>query len=288
MPEPLVSIVIPTFRREMMLVDAIRSVLSQSGVRVEVIVLDDSPEGSAAAAVAGCADARVRYVHRAVPSGGRPAVVRNDGLSLAGGKYVHFLDDDDVLAEGALAATVGALEAAPHAGVAIGLVVPFGDDPVALAREQAYFGAATQRLRAIRARLALVAEMLFQKTPLVNSSCTIRRTCAVAVGGYTPTIPMNEDVDFYLRAVRRGGFVLVDVPVVHYRVGQPSLMHSLTDFSVLAEAYGMIHQQYRREHGAIEFTLLRAYGLALRLAGRVRARRHAAAGLVHAAPRVAG
>src|SRR5690606_28623032 len=67
-----VSVIIPTFHRERELVEAIDSALSQQGVEVEVIVLDDSPEASARSVAAAIDDPRVRYVARATPSGGRP------------------------------------------------------------------------------------------------------------------------------------------------------------------------------------------------------------------------
>ncbi|AHG87669.1 glycosyl transferase family 2 [Gemmatirosa kalamazoonensis] len=262
MTEPLVSVVIPTFRREVMVVEAVRSALAQTGVRVEVIVLDDSAEGSAASAIAAVGDPRVRYVHRAVPSGGNPALVRNEGLSLATGEYVHFLDDDDVLCEGALAATVAALVRKPSAGVAVGMVVPFGDDPVALEHERAYFAAAARRLKHARTRFTLTATMLFDVTPLVNSECTVRRSCAQAVGGYSPDVARCEDVDFYLRAIRHCGFVLVDRPVVRYRTGTPSLMHSQSDEKLLVESYDRIHRHYRRQYGVAEVTIMRLFVLA--------------------------
>jgi GT2 family glycosyltransferase len=257
--EPTVSVVIPTFRREATLREAVVSALAQEGVPLEVIVLDDSPEASARDAIAAIGDGRVRYVHRATPSGGVPALVRNEGLAMARGRYVHFLDDDDRLAGGALAALVAALEAAPRAGVAVGVVVPFGDDAAVLARQRAYFARAAARLRRGGGRIRLTATLLFEPTPLVNSACMIRRECAERVGGYAPAVARCEDVDFYMRAIRRCGHVFVDRPVVHYRTGAPSLMHSLAeDSSLLAESYRAIYRRYRREHGVLELALLRA------------------------------
>src|SRR5207302_118937 len=146
--------------------------------------------------------------------------------------------------------TVGALERATNAGVAVGTVVPFGDDPTALSREQAYFRAGARRLRSVRTKFALVATMLFETTPLVNSECTIRRECALGVGGYSPLVDRCEDVDFYLRAIRRYGFVFVDRPVVRYRTGTPSLMHSQSDGPLVARSYVQIYRQYRSQYGS--------------------------------------
>lgn len=272
MSDPLVSVVIPTFRREAMLVEAVGSVLGQAGVSVEVVVVDDSPEGSAERAIAAMADPRVSYTRRAVPSGGTPAYARNDGLRLARGRYVHFLDDDDLLADGALAALTGALEASPSTGVAFGAIAPFGSALEAVEHEREYFRHGAERLRGIRTRVRLVTEMLFGKTPLVCSAFMIRRECATALGGFSPTVRIVEDVDFYLRAIRRFGFVRVDAPVLHYRVGHASLMHSLTDIAVLRDSYREIYAQYRQAHGPVELAGLRVYNRALRLTSSLRPR----------------
>jgi GT2 family glycosyltransferase len=255
---PDISVVIPTFRREVELLEAIRSALDQPRVTLEVIVVDDSGDGSAEGPVASLGDERVRYVRRATPSGGVPALARNEGWALTRGRYVHFLDDDDRLVEGALHALMTALDAAPEAGVAIGTVRPFGRDALVLRRQEAYFAAAAETLRRTRSRVALVATMLFQTTPLVNSSCMIRRECAGRIGGYATNIARCEDVDFYLRAVRRYGFVFVDRPVVHYRTGAPSLMHSLRGNSLVRQSYRSIYRNYRREHGRAELLALHA------------------------------
>ena len=79
--------------------------------------------------------------------------------------------------------------------------------------------------------------MLFQPTVLVNSARLIRRECVEALGGYNEDLAVFEDVDFYLRAIRRFGCVFVDRPVLEYRTGAPSLMHNLSDRRRGDEAY---------------------------------------------------
>lgn len=262
-----VSVIVPTFRREKQVVEAVESALAQRAVRVEVIVLDDSPDASAKDAVLAIGDPRVRYVARATPTGGVPALVRNEGLALARGAFVHFLDDDDRLVEGALAALVGALERTPRAGVAFGWVMPFGDDPDVLARQTAYFEAARSRARLRRTRRDLVSYLLFQSTLLVNSACLHRRDVVRGIGGYDPDIARCEDVELVLRAVRASDFVYVDRPVLHYRTGASSLMHDLSaDDTRVADSYRIIHDKYRASHGRLEHAALKAWA---RLSDRV-------------------
>src|SRR4051812_6402188 len=112
LPMPVdVSVITPTFRRPAQVVEAVKSALTQEGVSVEVLVLDDSPEGSAREGIEGLGDRRVTYRKREVPSGGNPGAVRNEGWPLASGRFVHFLDDDDRMAQGALKALTAALDA---------------------------------------------------------------------------------------------------------------------------------------------------------------------------------
>ena len=58
MSRPDVSVITPTFRSEKQVVESVQSALAQKGVSVEVIVLDDSPDGSARSAVESIRDAR--------------------------------------------------------------------------------------------------------------------------------------------------------------------------------------------------------------------------------------
>jgi glycosyltransferase involved in cell wall biosynthesis len=265
MPNIDVTVIIPTFRREREVVEAVRSAIAQDGVTVEAIVLDDSEDGSAREAIRQIGDERVRYIKRAVPSRGRPAIARNEGAKLARGRYVHFLDDDDRLAQGALAAMVDALDARPGAGIALGWVVPFGDDPATLQEKRDYFERAARIGASTRSTLGTVATILFRGTLMVNSACMIRRQHIDALGGYDASMPVYEDVDFFTRGIRRFGHVYVDRPVLHYRTGAPSLMHNLKgDNAKVVESYAIMYRKYKREHGLLEFTALR--GLAKVLA----------------------
>ncbi len=261
MSAPEVSVVVPTYKREREVVAAVESALAQRAVTLEVIVVDDSPEGTARAAIEGIGDPRVRYVKRAVPSGGVPAHVRNEGGALARGAYLQFLDDDDRLAEGATAALVGALERS-SAGVAFGYIVPFGDDPEVLARQEQYFARARRLAKSRLTRYDMLALLLFRETLLVNSACMVRRECFERVGGYNPNVARCEDVDFYLRSIRACGFAYIDRPTVHYRTGASSLMHDLTDNSKIVDSYRVIYGKYVAEHGRAEFYAMKVFARA--------------------------
>jgi cellulose synthase/poly-beta-1,6-N-acetylglucosamine synthase-like glycosyltransferase len=99
---PDVTIVIPTFRRPDLLQRCLASCLAQKGlgtVAIEVLVIDNSPEGSAELSVCDVARGAawpVRYVHEPEPG---ISSARNAGLRCAAGELIAFIDDDEVATE---------------------------------------------------------------------------------------------------------------------------------------------------------------------------------------------
>jgi glycosyltransferase involved in cell wall biosynthesis len=262
-----VSVVIPTFRRPGPLVEAVRSVLAQEGATAEVIVLDDSPEGSAREAISALGNPRVTYRKRTVPTGGNPSRVRNGGWPEARGRLVHFLDDDDRVSPGAYAEVLAAFAARPDVGVVFGRVEPFGDDPEVLAHERRVFTHAARKARLyerLRSRMLVVANQLFSGPTLhVNSACVIRREHVAALGGYDEQLSVVEDLEFYIRAIRAFGCAFLDRPLVEYRTGAPSLMKAGMQEGTVAAAYRHIYAKYRSTYGALELLSLKILGKAV-------------------------
>ena len=104
--KPLVSIVIPCFRQAHYLPMAVESAFSQSYPAVQTIVVNDGSDDETDSIARGYGD-RIIYVSR---QNGGLAVARNSGFSVAEGKYVVFLDADDLLCPDALLHAVGAME----------------------------------------------------------------------------------------------------------------------------------------------------------------------------------
>jgi glycosyltransferase involved in cell wall biosynthesis len=258
MSEVTVSVIIPTFHREVQLLEAIGSVLGQTGVTLQVIVVDDSGTGTARDAVNSVGDGRLLYIARAEPSGGRPALARNEGAAIAQGRYLYFLDDDDLMEPGTLSALVSALDAAPRVGMAFGVIEPFGDDAAVLRSERRHFSRARRIAQRLRGRRELSARLVFLSTIIVNSACMGRRTAFQAYGGYDAEIPICEDTEMWARIVHATGYVFVDRPVVRYRTGAPSLMHNLAaNDEKMHISYRRFHDKYRRAHGLLNFMAMK-------------------------------
>jgi glycosyltransferase involved in cell wall biosynthesis len=87
-------VVVPTYNRADRVGRTVASVLAQTDGDLEVVVVDDGSTDNTEAAVRAIDDARVRYV-RQVNAGGCAA--RNAGAAAGRGRWLAFLDDDDVV-----------------------------------------------------------------------------------------------------------------------------------------------------------------------------------------------
>ncbi|MEZ7498393.1 glycosyltransferase family 2 protein [Flavobacterium sp. Arc3] len=96
MESTLVSVIIPTFNSEKFISQAILSVQNQSYVNWEIILVDDCSTDATLSIVSELAlnDTRIKYSKLSKNSG--TGVARNRGVSNAHGRYISFLDADDL------------------------------------------------------------------------------------------------------------------------------------------------------------------------------------------------
>jgi glycosyltransferase involved in cell wall biosynthesis len=94
---PFISVVLPVYNVAPYLKEAVESILSQSMPDFEVVMINDGSTDRSEEIIHELlpTDVRLRYYKLEVNSG--LSVARNVGLSHARGKYVYFMDSDDVL-----------------------------------------------------------------------------------------------------------------------------------------------------------------------------------------------
>ncbi len=127
-PDAPVSVVVIAFNDAVHVADAVRSALAQGESVTEVIAVDDASTDGTGAALDALArsEPRVRVIHRGENSGGCGSP-RNDGVRAATGRFVMFLDSDDVLPPGAVDALRSAAlrhDAAVTAGACVRRELP--------------------------------------------------------------------------------------------------------------------------------------------------------------------
>ncbi|HEY8592038.1 MAG TPA: glycosyltransferase family 2 protein [Sphingomicrobium sp.] len=189
MTAPLVSVVVPVFNRRSVIREAIASLVGQTLKSTEIIIVDDgSSDGSAEAAdraAAGRARIIVHSANRGIPA------ARNTGLEAARGRYVAWLDSDDVARPRRLERQVKYLE--QHQDIAL---VGSG-----AGRMTATGGRKLGARIPFRAHETLTASLLF-RSPFQQSSITGRAEILKAYE-YRAEFPVCEDLDMFIRLSRR-------------------------------------------------------------------------------------
>jgi glycosyltransferase involved in cell wall biosynthesis len=111
---PTISVIIPTYNRAHLIGASIASVLAQTYTNFELIVVDDGSTDDTEQQVHGFNDPRINYINQ--ENKGR-SHARNCALDLARGRYIAFLDSDDLFLPDKLALQVAYLDSHPHVGM---------------------------------------------------------------------------------------------------------------------------------------------------------------------------
>ena len=110
MTKSLVSIITPTYNCGRFIAETIRSVQAQTYTDWEMIIFDDCSTDGTYKIVEGYAkdDSRIRYYRNATNSGA--AVTRNNALRAAAGRWIAFLDSDDLWTPDKLEKQIGFMQ----------------------------------------------------------------------------------------------------------------------------------------------------------------------------------
>lgn len=196
-----VSVVVTTYDHAHYLGDALASIAAQTRSATEVIVVDDGSHDDPAAVVARFPGVRLLRQDNAGLS-----AARNAGLAATTGRFVLFLDADDVLAPRAIAAGLAAMAANPGAALVYGghrrvdaRLAPIGGRHLVRCGVQPLRGLLGVNI------IGMHATVLYDRAVLV------------AEGGFDPALRSCEDYDVFLRLARRHRIACHGETVADYR-----------------------------------------------------------------------
>lgn len=194
---PLVSVVVPTYRREEPLCNTIRGLLEQDYPRMEIIVVDQSDrhEPETEAFLRAHAD-RIRYMRVERPS---LPNARNVGAREAKGDIIVFVDDD-VIPSASLVLAHAEAYADPDVGCVAGQILP-PDRTVACTSAVGTIDTAMTIVRNFN------SEIRTDVSHAPGGNLSVRRSVFLQVGGFDSAFgfhALREETDFSLRVLRSG------------------------------------------------------------------------------------
>lgn len=242
---PTVSVVIPTFNRSAMLCQAVESVLNQTSVAPEVIVVDDgSTDGTRFALQAFGSKVRIIVQYHAGVS-----AARNRGIRASKGEWLAFLDSDDLWLPGKLSEQLDYLAKHPE---------------IKICQTEEVWLRNGERLnpkKYHRKPQGFCFPLLLERCLISPSAVVIHRSVFDEVGLFDESLPACEDYDLWLRIGLRCAVGLVDKPLTIKRGGHPDQLSacipSLDRFRIQALANLLVRESMDPEKKKLVLKALR-------------------------------
>jgi len=229
------SVVLPTYNRAGIVVDAVRSVLAQTYVDFELIIVDDRSTDDTQAVLAEINDPRVTVVTNCRSKG--TAGARNMGILLARGPWVCQIDSDDLWSPDMLQRLAEAIANAPaDTGIVYGSL--------------AYLDRGTGRVTRIRTAEGSgnVHTQFLENHFIHHCSAAMRTSVLRDIGGYDEAFRSKVDSDLLLRMTERCTVLPVPEAVYVYRTGGDD---ELSVGKSHLNQFVMSYEQYLRKHEAL-------------------------------------
>lgn len=200
--KPLISAIIPTYNRANLVARAIKSVIEQTYENLEIIVVDDASKDNTEEVIKAIVDPRICYICHSENRGG--AASRNTGIDAAKGKYVAFLDSDDVWFSNKIQLQIASIQNYPHP-----------EKVVSYTQFKAQ-GIEESCILPIQGKneTEALADYLFVNRGEISSSILMLPRLLAAVTRFRPELKKHQDWDFALRLEAKGAiFDFVDKPL---------------------------------------------------------------------------
>jgi glycosyltransferase involved in cell wall biosynthesis len=203
-----VSVIIPTYNGSRYLLGAVKSVLDQNYPDMEIIVVDDGSTEDICSVLDPFLD-RIIYLRQDNAGVG---AARNMGIRKAKGKYVAFLDDDDLWLPGNIKSLVQLLDNDHQCALAYSYPTLIDENGEEISNE-----------RPSRMPSGDVYLELLRKNRINTASVTMLRRSILEEVGYFNTDIISEDWDLWLRIARKYRVLFCDKMIVCYRIRSNSL-----------------------------------------------------------------
>lgn len=198
-----VSVIIPTYNSSQFLREAVQSVLQQTFADFEIIVIDDGSTDNTAEMMQQF-EGKVIYIYQKNQG---VSAARNNGIKASKGKYVAFLDSDDVWLPTKLEKQIKAIHQNPTKKVCY----------------TEYFSVSQEMrpkdLRRIRSENYVLQDLLLLGNVVGPPSAVIaERDIFDQIGDFDESLSLSADWDMWIRMACATEFVFLNEPLIKYRL----------------------------------------------------------------------
>lgn len=210
--KPLISVIIPTYNRKDLLLDAVKSILAQEPKNYEIIIVDDGSRDGTQEYVesfirenSGKVNTPIRFFEK---TNGGVAAARNFGIKESRGEYLAFLDADDVWIKGFLPAVTEYFKS--HKSISI----VYTDQRISVD----YITEKRSRFQKNPPKSKFPIPFFIDNSPIQISSVVMKKEVLLDVGGLNENLRIHEDVELWNRISEKYEFGYIEKPLALYRL----------------------------------------------------------------------
>lgn len=208
----LVSVITANYNGSQYLREAVESVLSQDYTAIEYIIVDDGSTDGSQSLIKALAESDSRIKPIFLEKNVGVAEARNHGIKASTGKYLTFIDADDLWSNRKISAQKALFDHHPKAGLVVTAAQVIDKQGQHLAEKKS----AARRSHVKQGCVSLYDYVSGQIPASINTMT--KRECIDKVGTFNPNYIIGEDYELWMRIVRYYEYYYIDEPLHFYRV----------------------------------------------------------------------
>jgi teichuronic acid biosynthesis glycosyltransferase TuaG len=216
MTSPLVSVIMPAFNAEKYIVESIESVLKQTYLNWELLIVDDGSTDTTAAIVKQyqLKDTRIKYFYQ---ENGRQGKAKNLAIKNSKGDYIAFLDADDLWLKNKLEISIQEISDNDYSLIFTDCYIFEEDIPAS------FSGLKTMKVEnaVYKGHPALLSFLHYNKIP--NLTVVVKKDIMLKAGDFTNKV-VAEEYEMWLRLLENQAiFKSIAIPLSCYRIHEESI-----------------------------------------------------------------
>jgi glycosyltransferase involved in cell wall biosynthesis len=225
----LVSVIIPCYNAASYLKPALDSVLCQTHVNIEVLLINDGSTDNTEDIIKGYNDKRIRYFYQ--PNQGQSAA-SNRGIREARGEYIKFFDADDIMNRQHIEAQLSVLASEKETLASCTWARLYNDDPTSVQFTDDYNWKDMLPMDWIKAALSHRYDMMPAWFWLIPKNVLDK------AGGWDERLTLNNDFEFSIRLLMQARKIkYAKEACIYYRSLSPSSLSSLKSIKAYESAF---------------------------------------------------
>ena len=226
MYEDLVSVIITTYNsNEVFLKNAIESVLGQTYENIEVIIIDDGSTNNISKEICEKYKYKIQYYYQENKG---LAGARNTGIIKSKGKYIAFLDDDDIWIEEKISKQIDRIKEVERRDSNVGLTFTYS---IVIDEYDNYISKYGYKVEGY-----IFEKILGRNIIGAPSSVLIKRNVLEDVGLFNEEFRYAEDIELWYRITKRYSVYSTNDYLIKYRFRENSLSKNIEKMYYYTEA----------------------------------------------------